>query len=254
MLQRVGAECARSFGDRKFQRLGSRVASSAGRGSLRNLGRLHPGRRQRRALQVSHRFAASRVPGRQGRSVRPAARETAAHGVGGVGSRLSMGRPRLDGEARRGRNSLHAPHVHLRSAPRLVDAGAGRAQPAADLSRDGAAAGGIRGPHGIHPRGIPARDGASVLRFVGISDHRLFRAHVALRHAAGFHVPGGLPAPARHRRDSRLGAFALPFRRARAGLFRRHASVRALPTRARDFIPTGRRTSSTTGATKCAAS
>ena len=48
-----------------------------------------------------------------------------------------------------------------------------------------------------------------------------------LRHAAGFHVPGRLPAPARHRRHPRLGAVALSQRRARPGLLRRHAPLRA---------------------------
>ncbi len=110
------------------------------------------------------------------------------------------------------------------------------------------------GPDGIHSCRVSAGDGASVLRFVGISDHRIFRSDVALRHAAGLHVPGGLPAPARHRRDSRLGSVALPFRRARARVFRRHASLRTrrfapgIPSRLEDA------TSSTTGAPKFAAS
>ena len=49
----------------------------------------------------------------------------------------------------------------------------------------------------------------------------------ALRHAAGPHVPHRLPAPAGDRRDPRLGAGALPHRRARPRLLRRHAPVRA---------------------------
>ena len=48
--------------------------------------------------------------------------------------------------------------------------------------------------------------GASVLRLLGLSDDRLLRADQPLRHAAGPHVPDRLPAPARHRRDPRLGA------------------------------------------------
>ena len=141
----------------------------------------------------------------------------------------------------------------LRSASGFVDAGPGRGRPAADLPRNRAAAGGIRQAHEFYPRGIDAHHGASFLRVVGLSDHGIFCAHFALRHAAGFHVPGGLSAPAWHRRDSGLGAVALPYRRARAGLFRRHASVTSTPTRARAFIPTGRLSSSTTAATKCAA-
>ena len=63
-----------------------------------------------------------------------------------------------------------------------------------------------------------------------------------------------MPAPARHRRDPRLGALALPDRRARPGLLRRHAPLRArrpapgLPPRLEQP------TSSTTAATRCAAS
>ncbi len=53
------------------------------------------------------------------------------------------------------------------------------------------------------------------------------RADLALRHAAGLHVLGRPSAPARHRRDSRLGAVALSERRARPRLLRRHASLRA---------------------------
>ena len=63
-----------------------------------------------------------------------------------------------------------------------------------------------------------------------------------------------LPAPARHRRDPRLGPFALPHRRARPGLLRRHAPLRARRPAARASTPTGTATSSTTAATRCAAS
>ena len=55
-----------------------------------------------------------------------------------------------------------------------------------------------------------------------------FSPTVALRHTPGFHVSRGLPAPARHRRHSRLGAVALPFRRPRPSFLRRYPSVRAL--------------------------
>src|SRR5207302_10305353 len=95
-------------------------------------------------------------------------------------------------------------------SPRIVDAGAG-AQPAAKLPRYSAALGRIRTAHELHPRGVFADHGASVLRFLGLSDDGLFCPDVALRRAAGFHVPGGLPASARYWRDPGLGAVALPF-------------------------------------------
>ncbi len=44
---------------------------------------------------------------------------------------------------------------------------------------------------------------------------------------AGFDVPHRLPAPARHRRDPRLGAGALSLGRARSVVLRRHPPVRA---------------------------
>ena len=64
----------------------------------------------------------------------------------------------------------------------------------------------LRAADGLHPRRVPAGHGASVLRLLGLPDDRLLRADQPLRHAAGLHVPGRPPAPARHRRDPRLGA------------------------------------------------
>ena len=59
-------------------------------------------------------------------------------------------------------------------------------------------------------------DYLSRMGFTHVPGHGLFRADVALRHAAGLHVPGRLPAPERDRRDPGLGAVALPGRRVRA--------------------------------------
>ena len=106
----------------------------------------------------------------------------------------------------------------------------------------------------LHARRADADHRAPVLRLVGLPDHRLFRADVALRHAGGLQVPRRHAAPGRHRRDPRLGAVALPGRRARARAVRRHASLRTrrpapgLPSRS------GTRRSSTTAATRCARS
>ena len=220
---------------------------------FRHLGRLCSGRQQRGALQIPHRFAAPRTSRDKADPFGFCTRSRRApHPSFGIST--TSGTTTTGCRSARPQDSLRAPHsiyeVHLGSwmrvpeehnrpltyretAPRLAE---------------------YVDQHGLHPRRIPARDGASVLRLLGISDHGLLRAHLALRHAAGFHVPGRLPAPARHRRDSRLGPVALPFRRARPRLLRRHASLTSTPTRARDSIPTGRRTSSTTAAPKSAAS
>ena len=64
-------------------------------------------------------------------------------------------------------------------------------------------------------------------RLVGLPGHRLLRADLPLRHARRLPRPRRPPPPARHRRDPRLGAGALPARRLRARPLRRHAPLRA---------------------------
>src|SRR5579872_4674546 len=112
--------------------------------------------------------------------------------------------------------------LHLRTPPRIMDARSRGAQSPAHIPRNRPQAGGLRPATGLHPRRTASDYGASVLRVLGIPDHRLFRSHSALWHSAGFHVLRGLSAPARHWRDSRLGAIALPFRRSRTCLLRRN--------------------------------
>ena len=130
-------------------------------------------------------------------------------------------------KSRGGRQKLGSPmsiyEVHLGSWMRVPGGG----QPLAHLSRTGAETRRLRRAPGLYARRVSAPDGASVLRLLGLSNHRLLRAHGTQRHAAGFDVPHRHPAPARHRRDPRLGAIPFPDRRARAGLLRRHAPVRA---------------------------
>ena len=116
----------------------------------------------------------------------------------------------------------------------------------AHVPRDGAAARGLRRVHGIHARRAAADHRASVRRLVGLPDHRLLRADEPVRRAARSHVPHRHAAPARHRRDPRLGARALPARRTRTRLLRRHASLRARERAAWALIRSGTRSSSTT--------
>ncbi len=162
----------------------------------------------------------------KGRSVRLRGRDPAPNGVEGVGPfRLRMGRSGMDGEARR-RNRHRGADLHLRSPPRFLGARSRGGQPLAHLPGNGRPAGRVCARHGFHPRGVYAGVGASLRRVLGLPDRRLLRTHQPVRHAAGFHVPGGYPPPARHRRHPRLGARALPHRRPRAGLLRRHAPLR----------------------------
>ncbi len=137
-----------------------------------------------------------------------------------------MGRRRLDGPAPQAQR-LRRAHVGVRSASRLLDAQPGRGQPLVQLSRTRAPPRRLRQRTRLHSRRVHAHHGAPLLRLLGLSGHRILRAQQPLRHAAGLHVPGGLPAPAWHRRHSRLGAFALPQRPARPRLLRRHAPLRA---------------------------
>ena len=95
----------------------------------------------------------------------------------------------------------------------------------------------LRDRDGLHACRTDARHRASVLWLLGLPDHRLFRADLALRHAAGLHVFRRSPAPARHRRAAGLGALALPDRRARPRLFRRHPPLRAC--RSAPGLPSG---------------
>ena len=254
LLRGMGAQRGAHLGGRRLQRLESRFASHEPAGELRRLGGVRPRSRPGRGLQVPHPLALSHVR----RSTRPIL--TAIYNE--VPPRTAsivwdLDYEWNDGEwmrTRHERNKFDAPHLDLRSASRLVDARARGRQSLADLSRAGGQAGRLRQRHGLHPRRVSAGDGASVLRLVGLPGHRLLRAQRALRHAAGLHVPGRLSAPARHRRHPRLGAVALSQRRARPGLLRRHASVRARRSAQGLSSRLEVGTSSTTAATKCAAS
>ncbi len=157
----------------------------------------------------------------------------------------------VDGGAPRAQRARRA-DVDLRGAPRLL--AARRRQPPADLSRDRAAARRVRARAGLHARRADAGHRASVLRLVGLPDDRLLRADGALRHAAGLHVSRRHPAPARHRRDSRLGAVAFPHRRPRPRATSTARTSTSTPIRARASIRSGTARSSTTAATRCAPS
>ena len=147
------------------------------------------------------------------------------------------GDARVDGARARAQRARRA-DVDLRGAPRLVaprrrrrasSATARSPQPLAEYVQR----------HGLHARRADAGHGASVLRLVGLPDHRLLRADRALRHAAGFHVPRRHAAPARHRRDPRLGAVALSRTTRTASPTSTARISTSTPIRARASTPSG---------------
>ena len=222
-FRRLGAQRRSRFGHRRMERLErpGRPAETPRR-RLGHLGRRDRRRRARPRLQVPHRLTARGLRGREGRPVRLRRRAAAGHRLACLVARLRMGRRQVDAVARRQERARRAV-LGVRGAPRFV---APRGRPHAHVPRAGACAGRVRDEARLHARGTHADHRAPVLRLVGLPDHRLFRAHRALRHAAGLHVLRRPPAPAGHRRDPRLGALALPDRRARPVVLRRHALVR----------------------------
>ena len=117
--------------DSKSHRLKSRGSSGIWEGFI-------PGVTRGGSVQIPHRIAAPRIPRRQSRPARPPTREAPAHRIGGVGPRVPMERPRMDGEARLAQFATRAPG-DLRGASGFVDARPRGAQSSTDLPRDGAA-------------------------------------------------------------------------------------------------------------------
>ena len=107
----------------------------------------------------------------------------------------------------------------------------------------------------LHARRAAAGDGAPVLRLVGLPGRPATtrRPRASARPTTSATFVDRLHA-ARHRRDPRLGAGALPARRLGARALRRHARSTSTPTRAAARTPTGARSSSTTAAPRCATS
>ena len=115
-------------------------------------------------------------------------------------------------------------------------------------------AGRLRHAHGLHARRADAAHRAPVLRLLGLPDDRLFRADVRATARRRTSWPSSTTCTARHRRDPRLGAVALPDRRARPGATSTAPTCTSTPIRARASTRSGTRPSSTTAATRCAAS
>ena len=143
--------------------------------------------------------------------------------------------------------------VDLRDAPRLVAQAPRRRRATPTPSSPTTWSPYLTGPR-LHPRRVPAGDGAPVRRLVGLPGDVVLRAHRAVRRPRRLPPPGRPAAPGRHRRDRRLGARALPQGRVRAGPLRRHAALRGPEPVAAASTPTGARTSSTSAAARSATS
>ena len=227
-------------GGGRLERLGPRARIRCARAAPAESGRASsPGRRRARATSTTWPRATT---GYRADKADPFGFRTEVpprHRLRGLGPRLHLGATATGWPRAPSGRTLARPDV--RSTRCTWAPGAAReAAPASSGYREIArAAGRLRGGDGLHPRRAAAGDGAPVLRLVGLPGHRLLRAHRALRHAAGPHVPDRPPAPARDRGDPRLGAPPLPHRRARPGLLRRHPPLRARRPAARASTPTG---------------
>ena len=116
------------------------------------------------------------------------------------------------------------PDVGLRDAPRLVEEALGRRR--LHLPAGRRRPGALPDRPRLHPRRVPARDGAPVRRLVGLPGHVVLRADGAVRRPRRLPLPRRPAAPGRHRRDRRLGARPLPQGHLRAVALRRHAALR----------------------------
>ena len=140
----------------------------------------------------------------------------------------------------------------LRGAPRLV-APAPRRRPL-HLRRARRRAGRLRHRPRLHPRRVPAGDGAPLRRLVGLPGHVVLRPDRALRRPRRVPLPGRPAAPGRHRRDRRLGARRTSPRT--SGRWPASTAPRSTstPTPRAASTPTGAPTSSTSAARRCATS
>ena len=113
----------------------------------------------------------------------------------------------------------HRPDERLRGPHRLV-------APGPELRRHRRALRQLRQGPRLHPRRVPARDGAPLRPVLGLPRHRLLRAELALGLARRVAPPHRPPAPGRHRGHPRLGPRSLRHRRVGPGPLRRPGPLR----------------------------
>ncbi len=227
-VSRVGAERVARIGDRRVERLGRRARTrSRPRPTDRASGKATvAGGDAGRRLQVPHRRRATAADDGQGRPVRLLRRSAAARPPRAPGRSTTRGATPSGCARARAHNALDAPmsiyEVHLGSW-RRDDPTIGCRPTATSRGRSPTTS---------------AITGFTHVELMPITEHPFygswgyqttgyFAPTARYGDAAGLHVPRRRAAPARHRRDPRLGAVAFPDRRARPRVLRRHAPVRA---------------------------
>ena len=200
------------------------------RGFLRHLGRRSsPASAAARSTSTTSSRSAGGYRVEKSRSVRLSLRAAAAHRIGRLGSRAtSWGDEEWMQAPRAASTRCDCAMVHLRGASGLLAARARGWQSLAQLSRARAAAGRLRRSTWASrtSSSCPSWSIRSTAPGAIRSPATLRRPRATARRRIFMYLIDQ-PAPARHRRDSRLGAVALPERRARPCVLRRHASLRA---------------------------
>ena len=213
---------------RGFQSVGRARPPDAPPRIERRVGDFRARRRRGRALQVRDPVQPPRRAVAQDRSVRRARSRRRPRRPRSWPAPTTRGRTRSGSSTARGTT----PGSTGRWRSTRSTSGRGRAcrrtaRSLPHLRRAGRPAHPLRQGDGLYAHRAAAGDGASVLRLLGISGHRVLRADRAIRHAAGIQGIRRRVPPQRHRRDSRLGARTLPEGRARPRQVRRHRAVRA---------------------------
>ena len=223
LLRRVGAAGQGRADQGRLQQLGRPRAPDAPARALGRVGAVRARRRLRRRSTSS----SSSAPTASG--ARRPTRWPSTPRLRRRRRRWSSSRPTRWGDddwmtAPRRRAARARPDVGLRDAPRLVEEALGRRRLhlRAARRRPGALP---RRPR-LHPRRVPAGDGAPVRRLVGLPGDVVLRPDGAVRRPRRLPLPRRPAAPGRHRRDRRLGARALPEGHLRAVALRRHAALR----------------------------